>query len=163
MYKQKQQHRKKNTNLLINRCANKPGPALPLGMGRLGSSPITIPPSLGSAYLGRTYLSTWNLPGVYSRISVTTSPIFFAPVTSSAGSITCSFRGRCEGSGRRTGDSFSFAGFFLVNERSSVSISGVSYCEMSRPKDNCPGSSWINRSFLLSKIIRFNWASSCLK
>lgn len=60
-----------------------PGPAIPFGMGSEGRSAIIILGSLlssfGKRYLGRTILLTINAPGVYSNISVISSPIFLAP------------------------------------------------------------------------------------
>ena len=75
-------------------CVSNPGPAIPLGMGSEGRSAIIILGpllfSFGKRYLGRTILLTINAPGVYSKISVISSPIFFAHAGFSIGSITSS-------------------------------------------------------------------------
>jgi len=61
-----------------------------LGIGSDGRLPITILPVDGTVYLGRMICLTNSLPGVYSKNSVISSPIFFDPSSICAGSmISC--------------------------------------------------------------------------
>ena len=140
-------------------------PAFPFSIGRQGIGAITTQPSPsdpGTTYLGRTILRTYTSAGLYSRISVTDSPILTALGGMDCGSIISSSRCKCSGKSERTGLFFTRS---RLQDRVGIA-SGVVSMPVASPAPQANSSNWRGSSFkewkrslLVPKSARCNSAS----